>query len=225
MPYKDPEKKKENAKIRYNTPERQAYMKVYRQSATCKASAAKRRNSDKGKEYHRVYGRTEKYKAKAALYRNKPANKIRRKLRGVIYYKTPIHRYRIYRVGAEQRDLSFDLTMEQFMLFWQLPCSYCSDPIETIGLDRIDGSRGYAIDNVVPCCFPCNTARMCQSQADFISRCARIAKHCEAHPPHAIHSPAQLKEPGIEAPRPQTDSGSAPSPAGQSPASYPEAAE
>lgn len=37
-------------------------------------------------------------------------------------------------------------------------CFYCSDS-ENIGCDRIDNSKPHYIENVVPCCYICNTAR------------------------------------------------------------------
>jgi 5-methylcytosine-specific restriction endonuclease McrA len=38
------------------------------------------------------------------------------------------------------------------------PCHYCNGPTGPTGagLDRVDNSRGYAPDNVVPCCQECN---------------------------------------------------------------------
>ena len=35
---------------------------------------------------------------------------------------------------------------------------YCGDT-EDIGLDRIDNTKGHTKDNVVPCCYICNTTR------------------------------------------------------------------
>ena len=37
-------------------------------------------------------------------------------------------------------------------------CFYCNDS-ENIGCDRIDNSKPHYIENVVPCCYICNTAR------------------------------------------------------------------
>lgn len=43
-----------------------------------------------------------------------------------------------------------------------------SDTILKInGLDRVDSSKGYAIDNVVPCCVTCNTAKNKMTQKEF----------------------------------------------------------
>ena len=38
------------------------------------------------------------------------------------------------------------------------PCIYCGST-KDIGLDRIDNKKGHSKDNVVPCCYICNTAR------------------------------------------------------------------
>ena len=43
-----------------------------------------------------------------------------------------------------------------------------SDTILKInGLDRVDSSKGYTIDNVVPCCTTCNTAKNKMTQKEF----------------------------------------------------------
>lgn len=43
-----------------------------------------------------------------------------------------------------------------------------SDTILKInGLDRVDSSKGYTIDNVVPCCATCNTAKNKMTQKEF----------------------------------------------------------
>lgn len=52
----------------------------------------------------------------------------------------------------------FDITREQHEHLVTLPCEYCGGPLNPTGhcLDRKDSSVGYLIDNVVPCCYPCN---------------------------------------------------------------------
>jgi hypothetical protein len=91
------------------------------------------------------------------------------------YHKQPKFRYKTYRRGAESRGLVFDLTGEEFSLFWNTKCSYCNDPIEGIGLDRKDNSIGYTIDNVVACCTTCNWMKHKMSHDSFINKCKAIA--------------------------------------------------
>ena len=54
------------------------------------------------------------------------------------------------------------LTFEQYDKIINNPCHYCEADISNergSGLDRLDNSRGYEIDNVVPACKACNIAR------------------------------------------------------------------
>ncbi len=89
----------------------------------------------------------------------------------------PKTRMLAYMNGAKRRNIEFDLEIEQFMSFWQKPCRYCNDPIETIGLDRVDSSKGYVLDNVLPCCKACNFMKGTMIQSDFIDRIHRISKY------------------------------------------------
>ena len=46
-------------------------------------------------------------------------------------------------------------------------------PLQRLGVDRLDGDRGYEIENIVLCCFACNKARSntfsAQEMMDFIA--------------------------------------------------------
>lgn len=63
--------------------------------------------------------------------------------------------YGQYRRGAIDRGLSFNLTHEEFKVLRAKPCFYCGST-EKVGIDRVDNSKGYSEDNVVPCCTVCN---------------------------------------------------------------------
>lgn len=45
------------------------------------------------------------------------------------------------------------------------------------GLDRLDSSKDHSPDNVVPCCYDCNRAKMAMSVDDFIAHIERIYLH------------------------------------------------
>ena len=45
------------------------------------------------------------------------------------------------------------------------------------GLDRIDSSKGHMLDNVVPCCYPCNWQKMNMTTEQFIRHNARQYLH------------------------------------------------
>ncbi len=85
-------------------------------------------------------------------HRCKDCEKIRDRERG----KKPRRIYGWYKLSAKKRDHSFNITFDQFNLFYQRPCYYCNTPIDRIGLDRIDDKKGYEIDNIVSCCKNCN---------------------------------------------------------------------
>ena len=94
------------------------------------------------------------------------------------FNQTPKGRYIMIRKSAKKRGYGFSLTMDEFMAFWNKPCFYCEDPINGIGLDRINNSEGYEIKNVVPCCQTCNLMKLVASSEDFINQCRKIS---EAH--------------------------------------------
>jgi len=88
--------------------------------------------------------------------------------------QTPIQKFRHYRKGAETRGYPFELTFEQFMTLWQKPCSYCGSEIKTIGIDRKINSKGYTVENSIPCCETCNKMKMKTDYKDFVDQCKKI---------------------------------------------------
>lgn len=53
-----------------------------------------------------------------------------------------------------------DIDEASYLTLNAMPCSYCDGPLGNgIGLDRLDVTRGYFLDNVVPSCGPCNMNR------------------------------------------------------------------
>lgn len=90
------------------------------------------------------------------------------------YNKLPHCKYRTYRANAKQRNREFNLTYKEFLSFWQKPCHYCGDKIETIGLDRIDNKKGYVLDNIISCCAKCNYMKRDLSKEEFIKLCQKI---------------------------------------------------
>lgn len=96
--------------------------------------------------------------------------------RGKENKNTPTQRFSTYRWGANTRKISFRLSFEQFMLFWNKSCYYCGSDINGIGLDRKDPQGGYEIKNVIPCCCRCNRAKTIQTTEQFISMCQMVAE-------------------------------------------------
>lgn len=78
------------------------------------------------------------------------------------------------------RNISFELSDEKFLELTKKNCFYCGKKPSNIsknrnnngdyiynGIDRIDSSKGYTIENTVPCCKRCNQAKSSETQSDF----------------------------------------------------------
>jgi len=91
----------------------------------------------------------------------------------------PLVRYAHYKEGADIRGVTFELSGPEFWSFWQKPCTYCGGDIETIGLDRINSSEGYTVDNVTPCCSRCNEMKLADDTNTWISHMKKILQHME----------------------------------------------
>lgn len=73
--------------------------------------------------------------------------------------KEPKRKYQklIYKCKHEHRELG--LSYEECIDLWNKGCQYCGSTLDKetgCGLDRLDNNGGYTINNVVPCCGPCN---------------------------------------------------------------------
>lgn len=110
--------------------------------------------------------------------------------------------YGNYRRGAVTRQLSFEITFEQFLTLTQLNCHYCDQAPSAIaalyhnkgphkgslrvngtytynGIDRQDPTKGYTLQNCVSACFRCNYAKNDLSVAEFTSWISRAAAHLQ----------------------------------------------
>lgn len=121
------------------------------------------------KVYHDTHKEEDKISSKE--YRSRPEIKERDKVHKKQYYETtekyrstkPSRRFSRAKGSAKNRELEFTLTFEQYEALIALPCFYCNGELGIsrtgIGLDRLDNSKGYTIDNVVSCCGDCNRTR------------------------------------------------------------------
>lgn len=116
-----------------------------------------------GKNSRESFGRS--YYCRVCLSRRRRENKNK-----------PHQRFKVYQSGAKVRNIPFNLSYDQFMIFWCKPCHYCGKEINGIGLDRKDSKGDYSLDNVVPCCSQCNMSKTDQTTEEFISMCKRVAE-------------------------------------------------
>ena len=99
--------------------------------------------------------------------------------------------YRTYKKGAKTRNLDFELSKDDFRNLTQQNCYYCNRKPNQIqkpqdgkgvngeyiynGIDRVDNSKGYILNNCVPCCGECNfkksfvTVEICRKVIAFIN--------------------------------------------------------
>ncbi len=90
------------------------------------------------------------------------------------YRDTVSGKFSIYKRKAKSRNISFSLTLEEFSLLWQIPCTYCGIDIKTCGIDRINSSSGYTPNNIVSCCEQCNFGKLNHSLEYFISQIKKL---------------------------------------------------
>lgn len=83
-------------------------------------------------------------------------------------------RWQMYKNNAHKRDIPFNLTIEQLAEFWQQPCGYCGSEIETVGIDRIDSSKGYEEGNLISCCGRCNEMKMDATTEAWVAHMKKI---------------------------------------------------
>jgi hypothetical protein len=109
-----------------------------------------------------------------------------------------------YRANARRKakisgqGIEFSLQEELFRNLVTLPCVYCGsdsaskrlqpsgDEIRFTGIDRIDNSKPYDADNVVPCCKTCNRAKSDLSVSQFLKWIGDVYVHM-ARPDDALY--------------------------------------
>ena len=100
--------------------------------------------------------------------------------------------YHMYKKEAEKRELFFDLPKDNFEKLIIDKCYYCGNFPYTMctackipgfyynGIDRVDNSKGYTINNCVTCCKKCNYMKASLTTEDFIDHIRKILFHIES---------------------------------------------
>lgn len=100
--------------------------------------------------------------------------------------------YGLYRRNAKKRGLYLGITKKEFKGLTKQDCYYCgAKPSQSHqctrcngdyiynGIDRIDSSKGYILENCVPCCGMCNKMKMDLSQEEFLMKIKEIYENRE----------------------------------------------
>lgn len=95
-----------------------------------------------------------------------------------------------YKRHADERGIEWNLSTEEATSLINKPCFYCGtlasnnkitksckDGYKHNGIDRVDPTKHYSPDNVVPCCKVCNMAKRMHPQADFLNWIKRVYEH------------------------------------------------
>ena len=93
-----------------------------------------------------------------------------------------------YKSNAKARNYKFQLTLSEFKSFIFQNCFYCNaEPanvkknkhtiIKYNGIDRLDNTVGYVVENCVSCCSTCNTMKLDHSTVFFLEHMQRIFRH------------------------------------------------
>lgn len=97
--------------------------------------------------------------------------------------------YGAYIKSAKLRGYEFNLTKEEFRHIVTQPCIYCGEALtqekrkamcngsfKYTGIDRYDNTKGYTIENSVPCCKRCNRIKSDMGIEEFEERLEMIVK-------------------------------------------------
>ena len=95
-----------------------------------------------------------------------------------------------YKRHANAQNVAFELSEDEFRQLISSDCFYCGSAPSNVfknksgngdliynGIDRLDPTKGFVIDNVVPACADCNCAKGTRSVDDFIAWIKRVNNH------------------------------------------------
>jgi len=83
----------------------------------------------------------------------------------------------VYKKSAETKKVPYELTRKHYNDLIVGDCAYCRRmPTTWFGIDRIVPTEGYALGNVVSCCFDCNVDKHTNDVEETADRNKKIAK-------------------------------------------------
>jgi hypothetical protein len=97
-----------------------------------------------------------------------------------------------YKRHAKDRRIEWSLTFADVVNLISKNCNYCGiNPSNKkvtknhngflySGIDRVDSSIGYIVNNSVACCNQCNKSKLALSKKDFLNWVTRVYKHQNA---------------------------------------------
>lgn len=149
---------------------RKKWDKTYREKHSDRVKISSKKFRDAHKEKERI-----RNKKKYLRYKKENPDIFKKWYKN--YKDKPKAKYKGYKNNARIRNIEFKITLDEFLEFWQKPCSYCGFKIEFIGIDRVDNTKGYIKGNLKSCCAWCNRMKMNHSEKDFLKKCKQIVDY------------------------------------------------
>lgn len=95
--------------------------------------------------------------------------------------------FNAYKSSARHKGMLFELSKDDFRILTKNNCFYCGSSPSSIatrptrngeyiynGIDRVDNSKGYTLDNCVSCCGFCNRMKLTAKKEDFLNQVKKI---------------------------------------------------
>ncbi len=94
------------------------------------------------------------------MVRCRPCQSTNKKIVQGRALRSPRGRWGSGKLSAQYRGIPWEITLEQHAVLLARPCDYCGSALNESGsgLDR-KATGPYCVENVVPCCWPCNRLR------------------------------------------------------------------
>lgn len=119
-------------------------------------------------------------KARAASLRWNRENKERVALAKKKWRASSNGRYSNLISNAKVTGREVQITLEQWLDITSKPCTYCGgeclSELVGYGVDRIDSTKGYTLENSVPCCQICNAMKSNLELDLFLSHIDKVNK-------------------------------------------------
>ena len=113
--------------------------------------------------------------------------------------------FKFYKKNAEKAGREFSLSRELFYELIKQDCYYCgATPTNMVknthknghclynGLDRLDSTKGYTENNVVPCCVECNFMKKNMTSDKFVNQIITIYNHIILNKPISIYGEIKM---------------------------------
>ena len=98
---------------------------------------------------------------------------------------------RTYKSHAKEASREFSLSLQDVINLIESPCTYCgaedsnkltsvyrlNEDFEYNGIDRVDSSQGYSVDNTVSCCWDCNRMKGKMGSKEFLRHVYKILSY------------------------------------------------